>query len=364
MENRLPLKLLAFGILGALLLSILFSFQAFIPYLYSGDEESFSWEFNTVPIFTRYILWALLLPIIFNLYQRVQSAVSKSYRSLFGLSLLLVFIALMHSALIWVLYIGYAIVFNEMQINEGLIEHVVRTVYAGSVSSGIELLLIVAGIAVWQFYEKGQQDKLAVVQLQKQLGEAQLTALRMQLNPHFLFNAFNTVSSLIDVAPDKAKDMLGDVSALMRDLLKQDRRHSTTLGEEQTFIQRYLSIEQMRFGDRLVANVEIPEDLKDSLVPNLILQPLVENCFKHAFSKKVGECHLTVSATEKDDRLTLLVKDNGESSQVTVPSLGIGLRNCQKRLAQMFGEDASLDFHHSNEGAIVKMMLPLQKLDF
>lgn len=350
----------------AFFFAAVFTLQAWIPHFYSGDTANFSWTFVGLPLLLRYLLWALLYLLMRRFFHQLfqnllpgMPVISVKNTLFFGFIL---FTSLLHSALIYVIYIGYSWLFKDLALSEGLLEHVIRTVYAGTISSGIELLLLLGWLLGSDYFKRSQQEKLALVEMQQQLSEARLVALQMKLNPHFLFNAFNSVVSLIDTEKEKAKDMLVEVSGIMRDLLKSDHRTVVTLGQEIDFSRRYLAIESVRFGDRLQVNIDVEPSFYSALVPNLLLQPILENCFKHGFRQKSGVCQIDISASRHphEESITLVISDNGGNNSKHMPESGIGLSNTRSRLEQLFGDEATVNMRTLAQGTTVTIQLPLQ----
>ncbi len=177
---------------------------------------------------------------------------------------------------------------------------------------------------------------------ERHLIQARLEALTSQINPHFLFNTLNTVSSLIRTDPDHARAILLKLSNILRRLL---RKHDNfiPLREELTFIDDYLSIEVVRFGDKLRFEKTVDSDTLEMLVPSMLLQPLVENCIKHGLSKKVEGGTIRLRARRAEARLHLMVEDDGvgipESKLATLLEHGIGVSNVNERLKVLFGSD-------------------------
>jgi two-component system LytT family sensor kinase len=177
---------------------------------------------------------------------------------------------------------------------------------------------------------------------QRLLIQARLDALSRQINPHFLFNTLNTVSSLIRTDPDQARAVLYKLSSILRRLL---RRHDNfnALAEEVDFIEDYLSIEMVRFGDKLRFDKQVDPAALDRLVPSMLLQPLVENCVRHGLSSKIEGGTIRLRAFLKDGRLHLLVEDDGvgipEARLATLLEEGIGVSNVNERLKVLFGSD-------------------------
>jgi two-component system LytT family sensor kinase len=174
------------------------------------------------------------------------------------------------------------------------------------------------------------------------LAEARLAALTSQINPHFLFNTLNSVSSLIRTNPDQARVMVVKLSKVLRRLLRKHENFST-LREELNFIEDYLSIEVIRFGDKLRFEKDVEESALDMLVPSMLLQPLVENSIKHGLSSKVEGGTIRIRAQRTESKLSLLVEDDGigipESKLATLLDRGIGVSNVNERLKVLFGNE-------------------------
>ena len=188
---------------------------------------------------------------------------------------------------------------------------------------------------------------------------AQLTALRLQLNPHFLFNTLNAISSLIVTGRNRQGEaMLSKLCDFLRTALGADGTGRTTLGEEFEILQTYLQIEAIRFGDRLTVDFECPAELMDLAVPNFILQPLVENAIKHAVAPTSKPVILRVAARREGDDLVLSVSDNGGSPANTAGT-GVGLSNTRRRLEVEYGGKARLETMAHDQGFIAVIRLPL-----
>ena len=183
---------------------------------------------------------------------------------------------------------------------------------------------------------------LKLLSLESQLNQSQLNALKAQLNPHFLFNSLHAVSSLIGYDDEKARNMTIKISGLLRKMLEDRDKHTHTLMEELDYIKDYLEIEQERFFDRLKVNLEIDETSLRAEVPNLILQPLVENAFKHGISKLEGSGNILISSSMNlESKLVKIVIQNSSPGSTSQPSLGVGLENVKKRLYQFYGTTSS-----------------------
>lgn len=197
---------------------------------------------------------------------------------------------------------------------------------------------------------------------QRLLIQARLDALSRQINPHFLFNTLNTVSSLIRTDPDQARAVLYKLSSILRRLLRKHDNFNA-LAEELDFIDDYLSIEMIRFGDKLRFDKEVDPATLPCLVPSMLLQPLVENCVRHGLSRKIEGGTIRLRARLKDGRLWLLVEDDGvgipEARLATLLEKGIGVSNVNERLKVLFGSDYRMTIDsRPGEGTRVEIEIP------
>jgi LytS/YehU family sensor histidine kinase len=197
------------------------------------------------------------------------------------------------------------------------------------------------------------------VELENQLHISQLETLKAQLNPHFLFNALHALHTLIGYDDNKAKSMTIKISSLLRKILDQKDKHMVTLEEELDYLKDYLEIEQERFHDRLSINFDIQEDTKSLMVPNLILQPLAENAFKHGISLVEGEGVISLSSLMKDNLLLIemsntLPKGNKSSN---IKSTRLGLSNLRNRLEQLYGDDYDLKTERKEDNFKVTVIM-------
>lgn len=191
---------------------------------------------------------------------------------------------------------------------------------------------------------------------------ARLAALRYQLNPHFLFNALNSISSLVMIRrAEEAEEMLTRLSEFLRRSLSDDSGAAQSLGEEFEMITAYLELEAVRFGDRLTTEVICPGELREARVPGYMLQPLVENAIKYGVRRKKGAAMVRIEARREDDGLVIEVVDRGETAlgDAKVESLGIGHRNVQERLAALYGGEGRLELEPRPNGYLARVRLPL-----
>ena len=235
--------------------------------------------------------------------------------------------------------------------------------------------LAVYGLVVcaWQagaYYRKYREREAQAAELAGQLAQAQLHALRMQLNPHFLFNTLHAVSSLMLRDVMAANRMITRLGELLRLTLETTDQQEVPLKQELEFLGRYLEIEQIRFGDRLAVRMAVEPATLEAAVPNLILQPLVENAIRYAIEPNTGSGQIELSAVRNNGQLILQVSDDGpgggwrESGDVAGACLareGIGLSNTRQRLRQLYGEGQNLDLQPRDSGGVlVRITIPFR----
>jgi two-component system LytT family sensor kinase len=180
-----------------------------------------------------------------------------------------------------------------------------------------------------------------------QVVEAELRALRAQVNPHFLFNSLNTIAALVVPEPAKAEEMTLRLAKIFRHVLIHADQPFSSIEEEISFLRTYLEIEKVRFGERLRIEFDVNESVTQLAVPTLILQPLVENALKHGLAAKLGQNELTIRANRKENLLLLSVEDNGVGMKAKAnpgQSIGMGLRNVKERLQTVYGNLATFSF--------------------
>lgn len=198
-------------------------------------------------------------------------------------------------------------------------------------------------------------------QLETQLALAQFHALRAQLHPHFLFNALNAVSSLIHTDPARADRMLARVSELLRMAIDTAVDPEVRLVDEMEFTRRYLDIERMRYGDRLDVRINVPGETFDALVPNMLLQPLVENAVRHGVAPYARAGRIEVNASRSGDQLSIVVRDSGAGYDGDAEdATGVGLRTTRARLEKLYGARQRLTTTHVPDGFETRVLVPFR----
>ena len=212
--------------------------------------------------------------------------------------------------------------------------------------------------AAARLYAHAQEQATRLAGLETQLAEARLTALQAQTNPHFLFNALNTVASLTRSNPSAAEQTVENLSEVLRTTLDRSQEPRSTLDRELAFVRAYLAVERARFGSRLRVEYEIADGLGSASVPSFSLQPLVENALKHGLGPRREGGTLRIRASRDTSRLSLSVTDDGDGFAARHRE-GTGLGNLRARLRTMYSDTASLVIERPGAGAHVTIQLPL-----
>jgi len=349
-------------VIAALVISVFFLLKAYANHLINQYNFSFSWVLITLKICITYLLWVLLTPFIYMLTKGLQhnntQVLIRILKFLSGCLLL----ALCHQFIASRLddFINYI---NNGYMKSFLGQNNLVVLVIGFFSSFIELLVIVTVFLAFDYQKK-------YILNQKQLIAAQLNALKMQLQPHFLFNTLHSIASMIDIDTKSAQKMLSKLGALLRRLLKYNAEQMVTVADELKFIQDYLDLEQVRYQDRVTINYNIAEEALTMKIPNMIFQPLVENAVKYGIIPTVDDGEVIISiqleanSLEYGEAISLEISNtfNTRNTSIKQKGTGIGLQNIKKRL-QQFYQDRFLftsDFI-TPELYVAKITVPLIK---
>jgi hypothetical protein len=212
---------------------------------------------------------------------------------------------------------------------------------------GIEILVygfVLGIIGITHFQMRAQRDAMKSLELQKQLSEAQLRALQMQLEPHFLFNTLNAITTLVELGrQQQAVEMLEHLNTILKSTLRRTTPEKVRLSEELEVVENYLAIEQVRFADRLRIELKVEPSALDSLVPCFLLQPIVENAIRHGIAHCESDGLVEATARRDGDLLRLEVRDSGSGRNGHAkPGNGIGLKNTRDRLAHFYQDSYAM----------------------
>ncbi|HXI52397.1 MAG TPA: histidine kinase [Candidatus Saccharimonadales bacterium] len=330
-------------------------------------RRAVSWQQAAYWSFTDWYEWALVAPIIFWLCRRFTFERRSWPKSLAIYLFAGILLAGVHGVLCaasdvlqgWVT--GQTFVFTKSL--RGILAN--RTHYNLAVFA-----VIVCAWHAWDYYRKLRERETQAAELAARLAQAQLQTLRMQLNPHFLFNTLNAVSSLMlkDVAA--ANRMISRLGDLLRLTLEKSDQQEVPLQQEIDFLRRYLDIEQIRFGDRLQLKMEVEPSTLGAAVPHLILQPLVENALHHAIEAREASGQLELRSLRDQGRLVLQVSDNGPGPAPGVAAAPdthgatrerVGLNNTRERLRKLYGDNQQFDLIKNTMGGVTaRLSIPFR----
>ena len=241
--------------------------------------------------------------------------------------------------------------------------------YIGGVLGSFYILLCWSGLYVGiKYYQQLQEQTEATLKATAAAHQAQLKMLRYQLNPHFLFNTLNAISTLIlDGSNTTANQAVSRLSDFLRYTLDNDPMKRVSLGSELDALDLYLEIEKVRFGERLIVEKDVDEAAMRALVPSLILQPLIENAIKYAISPSEDGGTLRISARVQHSTLVLQLSDTGPglgNGQSNGKSSGVGLKNTRERLQQLYGDDQAFTLAPNDPtGLVVTINIPYETDD-
>jgi len=304
-----------------------------------------------------YAIWTLFTPVILFFCERIRQLHCKAgfwiaAHSAFALLILLV------NAAAWIPFAQ----FGDELVNVPRVSwHFVSILFWQSVAWNLWMYWVIVGIFYGLDYYFGARDaQMRAVQLEGQLAKAELEVLKSQLQPHFLFNTLNLVSSLIHTDAASADDMVGDLGALLRMSLESHAAQEVSLAEEMKALELYLNIQRLRFQDTLTVEIKIDPKTLEARVPHLILQPLVENAFRHGISKRVGPGLLKIESENGNGVLKVRVSDNGPGAKTQIENAGIGLSNTRARLERLYGGRAAVKVDNLPSGFSVELQFPLR----
>jgi two-component system, LytTR family, sensor kinase len=222
--------------------------------------------------------------------------------------------------------------------------------------------VLVLSSHAFNYYKGFRKGELNAARLRTQLAQSQLEALKMQLHPHFLFNTLHSISALLNKDVEGARTMITRLGDFLRLTLENSGAQEVPLQQEIEFLNGYLEIERIRFQDRLVTNVDIDPSVLDVRVPNLILQPIVENAMRHAIAMNSQRGRIEIVAAPRNGMLRIEIKDNGPGmpriSAPGNPKHGVGLANTRARLERLYGSNHRLEFVNEPGGFVVTIEIP------
>ncbi len=358
-------RIIVLGFLGWMLYSVLFALQNYVNAAYFGRPISF-WTTLWIWLICGYA-WALLTPAVLYLSEKFPLKRGKILRNLPIHFLAASVMAVFHLS---IFIFARQMFLDKPQRSSDFLEDFQKLFV---IQFHVDLLTYWILVGIWHLREINRRYRereretarlaLETSQLETRLAQAQLDALKMQIHPHFLFNTLNSISVLMRDDVKTANKMLVRLSELLRVMLKSESAQEVSLRDELEFLRGYLEIEQTRFQDRLTVDFDVENETLDAQIPNLILQPLVENAIRHGIAPRADAGKILIESRRENGFIELSVSDNGAGLNDSAKTHnGIGLANTRERLEKLYGEEQKFEIVSSKHGGLqVKIKIPYHK---
>ena len=326
-------------------LAIFFAVSSSLTYVSTYQPPR--WRFTLLMALTEWYAWAALTPVPVWLARRFPLRAGTALKSTTVHSVVGLFIAVAKVSLTRILRLPL-VATNGYFLISSLATHYL--IYWA----------LVAAVHALAYYRAGREGELRASQLEARLAHARLQLLKMQLHPHFLFNTLNAISELVHEDPAAADRMIASLGELLRETLDAGSSDRVELTRELELLDRYVDIQRARFGDRLDVRVHVGEEARRALVPNLILQPLVENSIRHGLAKRLAAGRIEIRGTRRGPQLVLEVEDDGAGlGDGATAHEGVGLGNTRARLQELYGPDQTVEICNAETGgALVRIVIP------
>lgn len=334
-------------------------------YYAARSGEDFDWVERTVWVGADYFsLWMLSFVIYYLFHKTIQREWKPFVAIHLPVSLVAGVCNLALSVLI-VMGVMRMIKPHEMPFLEAFMVNM-RNFMAFSINGFLIYWLVLLILFALNFYARYKNQHIVSLELESQLNQSKLQTLRMQLNPHFLFNSLNTISMMVrNNKGSQAVDMISGLSDLLRHTLGRQEEQFVRFEEEVSLVRQYLQIEQIRFQDRLKLSFDIDPKSRSVPFPSLLLQPILENAFKHGISDSLGEVEIRLASKKEEDRLHVCISNSGPflpADWKLKDQKGIGLTNTLSRLQQLFGDDHYFSIKNQTQsGVTVHLEIPTNR---
>lgn len=352
---------------GFLIIQFLFDQARSWTSLVTGKATEIDWGTSLLISGTEQLVWTIFLIFLYQGYRKIQPLSNgKAWTKLIGIVILVAtlqaFVTQFTYLIAYKFFLGSEKTYYEML--SGSLKYFLFGVFLGTLMAFFLLSLIIA----LDYYEKFRDETVKNTSLALELSKSKLEAIQSQLNPHFLFNALNTISMMVrSKSNTKAVSMISSLSDLLRMSLNMKTAQIIPLKEELLLVSKYLAIEQERFSDRLTIEIKIDPMTESLGVPNLILQPILENAFKYGVSENIDSAYIRIGSTITGGNLVLEISNNG--GQITEgwsleSNKGIGLNNVENRLRNLFDEyEFSLRSSKDEELVIARISIPILQME-
>ena len=344
-----------------LILGLIDGFRSYVGTYHNGKffgyfEGIMKWDISG------WLIWIAFIPLVFWLSKRFpinKKSWQKSILLFLPTGLLLAFLRTLFPILVYVLFFE---TFSELKTWLPNKFYILVTDFV--IAFSFYLLILSFGQAK-DYYKQYREEELRVSQLEAQLSRAQLQALKMQLHPHFLFNVLNSIAALQIENPKVAQEMIVKLGDFLRMTLENVGVQKVSLEKEVEMLKCYLDIEKIRLGNRLSTSFEISPEAFDCEIPNLLLQPIVENAIRHGIAPNTDNGKVEIKASKEHGWLEVKIKDSGKGieNKEDIFSSGIGLSNTQARLKQSYGDNFRFSLENQKgRGLLVTLLLPINKM--
>jgi two-component system LytT family sensor kinase len=348
-ERKVSFTLGLFGV--ATVIAVLYSLERYFYSRLIGEPVALSQLVPRELLFT--YAWALLAPLVMYVARRYPVWSERGFRNWAIQATAMVTFVVVHIAL----FTLASMALSPTTSVSDIVDTFGRFLLTWTVLDASVFCTLVAVHHAVVYYQVSRDRAIRASQLETRLAQSQLQMLRMQLQPHFLFNTLHSISALMHKDVRRADSMIVSLSDLLRMSLQNIGAQEVALQSELEFLQRYLEIMTLRFGDRLAVVMDIEEDVRDARVPNLFLQPLVENSFRHGFGD-VGAGSIRISVRREGEMLRCDVSDDGRGLR-SGHKEGVGLTSTRQRLEHLYGDRQSFTLQGApGKGVRVSMAIP------
>jgi sensor histidine kinase YesM len=356
-EQLLRKRSVRLGLLWGVWTIVAFFFATQVYVMYYREEKPVPFKRALFVEGLACALWALATPLVLWLARRFRIERNNWRRRVplhFLAGLALISLLMIIDYVVYMIFTGRPSNLTPLHILQFVVYNVDRWL--------LTYWVVVLSSHALNYYQSFQKGELNAAQLRTQLAQAQLEALKMQLHPHFLFNTLHSISALLNKDVDAARTMITRLGDFLRLTLENAGMQEVPLQQEIEFLNSYLEIERIRFQDRLTTDVRIDPSVLDVRVPNLILQPIVENAMRHAIAATSNLGRIEIVATPRNGMLRIEVKDNGPGVSATTGShlkQGVGLANTKARLERLYGSHHRFELaNEAGGGCAVTIEIP------
>jgi len=322
-------------------------------------ENPIAWYIPFLEEMTGAYALALTVPLVVRITRRFRPSLRSWWPWLPAHAAAVVFTGFLQTSLIYVIRLAVFAALGLGQYDYGILW--IR--YFMELPVEFLCYCSIAGVTLFlDAQEKQRRREIRFAELEKELAQAQLEKLRLQLQPHFLFNTLNMISSIVYESPAKADEMLCRLSEYLRDALARNPAQEVRLAEEIRVTRAYLDIMQARFEDGLQVRWEIEPGLENAVVPQLLLQPLAENAFHHGVDPGANAVAISIAASRDGTDLCIEVRNSGRrGNTASTAGLGLGLGNTRQRLNRLYGAEGSVDLSTADSGGtLVTLRFPFR----